>query len=98
MNEPFAQWIGLAAGILTTVAFVPQVLKIYRSKSGRGVSMRSFLLFSAGIVLWLGYGWLIGSWPVILANIATLVLSAAIITLKLYYAGREPATEDTTAR
>lgn len=80
--------IGLAAGLLTTTAFIPQVWKIYRTKSGKDISARMFSLFSAGIVLWLVYGVLLQSLPLILSNAVTLVLSLTIIGLKLRY--REP--------
>lgn len=80
--------IGLAAGLLTTTAFIPQVWKIYRTKSGKDISARMFSLFSAGIVLWLVYGVLLQSVPLILSNAVTLVLSLTIIGLKLRY--REP--------
>lgn len=77
--------IGLAAGLLTTTAFIPQVWKIYRTKSGKDISARMFSLFSAGIVLWLVYGVLLQSVPLILSNAVTLVLSLTIIGLKLRY-------------
>jgi len=80
--------IGLVAGLLTTTAFIPQVWKIYRTKSGKDISAKMFSLFSAGIVLWLVYGILLRSLPLILSNAVTLVLSLTIIALKLRY--REP--------
>ena len=80
--------IGLAAGLLTTTAFLPQVWKIYRTKSGKDISARMFSLFSAGIVLWLIYGVLLQSVPLIVSNAVTLILSLTIIGLKLRY--REP--------
>ena len=80
--------VGLVAGLLTTTAFIPQVWKIYRTKSGKDISARMFSLFSAGIVLWLVYGILLRSLPIILSNAVTLVLSLAIIALKLRYRDR----------
>jgi MtN3 and saliva related transmembrane protein len=77
--------IGLVAGLLTTTAFIPQVWKIYRTKSGKDISARMFSLFSAGIVLWLVYGILLQSLPLILSNAVTLVLSLTIIALKVHY-------------
>ena len=77
--------IGLIAGLLTTSAFIPQVLKIYRTKSGKDISARMFSLFSAGIVLWLIYGIMLQSVPLILSNVVTLVLSLTIIVLKIRY-------------
>ena len=84
----FIDSIGLAAGLLTTTAFIPQVWKIYRTKSGKDISARMFSLFSAGIVLWLVYGVLLQSVPLILTNALTLVLSLTIIGLKLRYRER----------
>ena len=83
--------IGYLAGALTTFAFVPQALKIYSSKSGQDVSARMLLIFSAGLILWLIYGFMIASLPVILANIVTLVLSGAIIVLKIRYSRPNPS-------
>jgi MtN3 and saliva related transmembrane protein len=77
--------IGLVAGALTTVAFVPQVTKVWRTKSAHDVSLKMFMVFSAGVALWLAYGILLGEWPIILTNAATLVLALAILTMKLRY-------------
>lgn len=85
--------IGFLAGALTTIAFVPQALKMYASKSGKDVSARMLLIFSAGVILWLVYGIMIGSLPVILANVVTLILSATIIALKICYS--RPSSRDT---
>jgi MtN3 and saliva related transmembrane protein len=83
-----ADLIGLLAGVLTTIAFVPQLLKIYASKSGKDVSARMFIMFSAGVALWLIYGIMIGSLPVIIANTVTLGLAIAIMALKIRYSRR----------
>ncbi|HWQ38936.1 MAG TPA: SemiSWEET transporter [Burkholderiales bacterium] len=96
MNPRYIEWIGLAAGILTTLAFVPQLLKIYATRSGRDVSLRTFLIFSTGVALWLVYGLLIGSLPIILANVVTLVLALTIIALKIRYARHRPRDDDIT--
>ena len=82
--------IGFLAGALTTIAFVPQALKIYTTKSGKDVSARMLMIFSAGVVLWLIYGFMIGSLPVILSNVVTLILSATIIALKIRYSRPNP--------
>lgn len=76
---------GLAAATCTTIAFVPQVLKAWRSRSTKDVSLGMFLLLVAGIVLWLIYGAVQGDLPLILANVVTLGLSAAILVLKLRF-------------
>jgi MtN3 and saliva related transmembrane protein len=77
--------IGLLAGLLTTTAFIPQVWKIYRTKSGKDISGRMFSIFSAGIVLWLTYGILVHSIPLILTNTVTLTLTLTILALKIRY-------------
>ncbi|HVI24756.1 MAG TPA: SemiSWEET transporter [Xanthomonadaceae bacterium] len=78
-----ADWIGYLAALLTTVAFVPQALHTLRSRDTRGISLAIYAIFTAGVGCWLGYGLLLGSWPMILANVVTLGLSAAILALKL---------------
>lgn len=77
--------IGYTAGFLTTVAFVPQVVKIYRTKSADDVSLATFAAFCTGLALWLAYGILLSEPPMILWNAITLVLAAAILVMKLKY-------------
>jgi MtN3 and saliva related transmembrane protein len=83
--EGLIDGIGLVAGLLTTTAFIPQVWKIYRTKSGKDISGKMFSLFSSGIVLWLVYGILLQSVPLILSNVVTLILSLTILALKIRY-------------
>ena len=77
--------LGTLAAICSTVSFIPQLLRVWRRKSAKDISLGMFLLFSFGVLLWLIYGTLIGSRPVIAANGATLILSVAILLLKLRY-------------
>jgi MtN3 and saliva related transmembrane protein len=77
--------IGIIAGTLTTVSFIPQIIKIYRTKNAADLSIITFLIFSVGVVLWLSYGILIRELPVIIANSVTLVFIAIIIAMKLKY-------------
>ena len=77
--------LGYVAGFLTTAAFVPQVLKIYRSKSADDVSLATFIAFTTGVALWLAYGVLLQEVPMVLWNGITLVLAAAILAMKLKY-------------
>lgn len=80
--------LGLVAATLTTFSFVPQLLKVVRTRSADDLSYGMFGAFSVGIVLWLIYGILRGDLPVIAANAVTLVLSVAILVLKFVYARR----------
>jgi MtN3 and saliva related transmembrane protein len=77
--------IGFAAAFCTTVAFVPQLIRVIKLRSARDVSMGTFLLFSIGVFLWLLYGIYSGSKPVIASNGATLILSLSILYLKMKY-------------
>ena len=78
-------YIGFLAALLTTVAFVPQLVKAWKSKETKDLSLGMLCLFNFGIVSWLVYGIAITSWPIILANSVTLVLALWILGLKLKY-------------
>lgn len=77
--------LGLAAGFLTTLSFVPQALKIHRTRSARDVSLGMFVAFTAGVVLWLAYGVMKRELPIILWNAITLGLALWILAMKLRY-------------
>ncbi|HEV2618968.1 MAG TPA: SemiSWEET transporter [Acidobacteriaceae bacterium] len=80
-----AEYLGYAAACCTTAAFVPQLVRVIRTRSARDISLPTFLLFSVGVFLWLLYGLYTGSKPVIASNAVTLVLSVGILILKLRY-------------
>ena len=75
--------LGLTAGFCTTLAFLPQVVKTWRTRSTADISLGMFSVLVFGIVLWLIYGALTGDLPLIAANTVTLVLTGAILVLKL---------------
>lgn len=77
--------LGYFAGILTTIAFVPQVLQIYKTKSAKDVSLAMFLMFTFGVFLWLIYGIEANALPVIIVNSITLLLSMVILFFKFKY-------------
>ena len=80
-----ANILGFIAGALTTLAFLPQVLKTRRSKSARDISLGMFVIFSSGVFLWLLYGIQISALPIIIANSVTLVLALTILIFKIKY-------------
>lgn len=80
--------IGIIAGTLTTIAFLPQVIKIYRMKDASELSMTTFSIFSLGVLFWLVYGILVHELPIILANSITLLLIISIIAMKLKFKHR----------
>ena len=75
--------IGSLAGCLTTIAFIPQVIRTWKTRSAQDISLFMFLLFSCGVLLWLIYGILLQAMPIILANGITLALSTSILALKI---------------
>lgn len=83
LSHGLVEGLGYAAGILTTLSFVPQVLKTWRTRSAGDLSATMLTVFTAGVVLWLVYGLALGSFPVILANGVTLVLTGVLLVLRL---------------
>ena len=77
--------LGLVAGTLTTIAFVPQLAKTWKTRSAEDISFGMFAIFCTGVLLWLIYGLLIHALPVTLANVVTLILARAILVLKMKY-------------
>ncbi|MBI5639246.1 MAG: SemiSWEET transporter [Nitrospirae bacterium] len=75
--------LGLAAGALTTASFLPQVIKTWRTRSTKDISLGMFVAFCAGICLWAVYGFLIHSLPVIITNVITFILASIILALKI---------------
>ncbi|MBI2319725.1 MAG: SemiSWEET transporter [Betaproteobacteria bacterium] len=78
-----ADWVGFIAGALTTFAFIPQVIRIWRTRSARDISLGMYWVFTSGVALWVIYGFMLEALPVIVTNGITLVLSAAVLVLKL---------------
>jgi len=77
--------LGYGAAICTTVAFAPQLVKAWRTRSTNDISLAMFLVMVAGIVLWLTYGALKHDVPLTVANATTLLLAGAILFLKVKY-------------
>ena len=77
------EWAGYLAAAMTTLAFVPQAIKIIRTRDTRGISLGMYVVFTIGIAFWLVYGIALQSTPMILSNIVTFLLSATILGLKL---------------
>ncbi len=83
MSPEFVNLIGASAATLTTLCWIPQALKILLTGDTQGVSLLTYIVFAIGLVLWLSYGVLLGSWPIIGSNVVTLALVIPIILLKL---------------
>lgn len=89
MSMDVTEAVGTAAALLTTLAFVPQVVKTLKTRHTRDISLSMFAMFSAGVALWLVYGMLMMAWPVIAANAATLVLALIVLAVKIANRNRE---------
>jgi len=85
MDNTIIEFIGSIAGLLTTIAFLPQVIKTYKSRSAKDLSLGMFLLFTFGVLAWLIYGIGINKLPIIAANSVTLVLAGMILAAKFKF-------------
>jgi MtN3 and saliva related transmembrane protein len=85
MSSSALDILGFVAGVLTTAAFVPQVWRVWKTRSTTDISLATFLMFSVGVALWLAYGILANAPPVTAANAVTLVLALVILGFKLRY-------------
>jgi MtN3 and saliva related transmembrane protein len=79
------QILGLLAGFCTTIAFLPQVIKTWKSRSAKDLSLEMFSIFCAGVILWLVYGIMVNDIPVIAANFVTLILASSLLFFKLRF-------------
>ncbi len=77
--------IGGIAATLTTLAFVPQVWQILKTRHTHDISLGMYIAFTSGVALWLIYGILLTSWPIIIANGITVCLAGAVLVMKLRY-------------
>jgi MtN3 and saliva related transmembrane protein len=77
--------LGLLAGGLTTASLIPQVVKIWKTRSAKDVSLKMFIAFCTGVGLWLAYGFIKGELAIIIANAVTLLLGSAILVMKVKF-------------
>ena len=75
--------MGYAAATCTTLSFIPQAVKTIRSRDTSGISLWMYVVFTFGIACWFGYGIFLQSWPMIVSNAITFLLSTTILGLKL---------------
>ncbi|MFA6142543.1 MAG: SemiSWEET transporter [Candidatus Omnitrophota bacterium] len=77
--------LGLIAGTLTTISFLPQAIRIYKTRHTRDLSLLMYIVFLLGVFLWLCYGLMVHSHPIIIANAVTMVIGFYIFVMKLKY-------------
>ena len=78
-----AELVGYVGGACTTIAFIPQVLLVWKTRSTKDISLGMYSIYVFGIALWLAYGIMANAWPVILPNVVTLVFSGVILCMKI---------------
>ena len=89
----YNEWIGFAAGACTTLAFIPQVVEVWRTRSVGDISLGMYIIFCTGLCLWAFYGVVIGSLSMILANGCTLILALAILSMKIAWGSKSKASK-----
>ena len=77
--------VGFLAGFCTTIAFIPQVIKVWKTKSTKDISLIMFVTFTFGVLCWTIYGLSISNLPMIIANAITLVLASLILIAKIRF-------------
>ena len=78
-------WIGATAAMFTTTAFIPQAWKVWHTRHTADISLGMYTMFTLGVALWLVYGTLLESWPIVIANCITLLLAGAVLIMKLKF-------------
>jgi MtN3 and saliva related transmembrane protein len=86
MNE----LLGYAAAVCTTLAFVPQLVRVWKTRSANDISLGMYAVLMVGIALWVWYGVRIGSPPLVVANLSSLLLAGGILVGKLRFRGATP--------
>lgn len=83
MPDWLPTFLATIAGILSTSSFVPQVIKAWRERDTKAISKHMYMVTVTAFVLWSAYGFLIGSWPMMVFNVPSLILSATILVFKI---------------
>ena len=85
MNTIYIEFFGFFAAILTTLAFIPQLIKTLKTKTAEDVSLTTLIMFLTGVASWVIYGIQISSKPILIANVITFLLNLLILVFKLIY-------------
>lgn len=76
---------GSIAATLTTTSFIPQVIQVWRTRHTKDISLAMYAIFTGGVAMWLVYGVLLNSWPIIIANTITVCLAGTVLLMKLRF-------------
>ena len=89
MNSINIEFFGYFAAMLTTIAFLPQLIKTLKTKKAEDVSLITLIMFICGVGSWIIYGYSISSFPILIANVITLILNFLILISKIYYSRKK---------
>lgn len=78
-------WVGYIAAVLTTLSFLPQAILTIKTRDTQSLSLTMYGLFTAGVLMWLIYGWYKQDWAIIVANAITLMLASIILAFKIWH-------------
>jgi MtN3 and saliva related transmembrane protein len=78
-----ANFFGVLAGFVSTIAFLPQALKVWRAQSTRGISKGMYVLYCLGLLLWGIYAWMIEAWPLLVTEIVTGIMTGYILVMTI---------------
>lgn len=81
------QWIGIAAGVLTSVSMLPQLMKMIREKKAHDVSIVMLLVLMAGLAMWAVYGFMREDWPIIITNSFSFLLNSVVLFFRVKFSG-----------
>ncbi len=81
-------YIGHMAGFCTTISFLPQVIRVWKTRSVDDISLGMYTLFVSGVFMWLIYALWVQAWPLVLPNIVTLILAGAVLVFKIRHMGK----------
>lgn len=91
MDKMFVEIIGMIAGFCTTCSFLPQVIKVWKTKSCSDISLLMYVVLVIGLAAWIAYGLFLGAPSIIYANIVTFLLAGAVLVMKLLWGGKSAA-------
>jgi len=83
--DNYIEYIGILAALCTTGAFLPQLIKLFKTKAVQDISSLMYLIMIVGVILWIVYGLHHTLWPVVIANSFTLAFSILILSMKLFW-------------
>ena len=85
MSPLYIEVLGYLAATFTTVAFIPQAWLTWKTRSAHGISLGMYSVFISGVIMWMLYGLMIAAWPVVIANVITLMLASFILAMKIRF-------------